>query len=48
MACLPAVSAHQADDEMAVMKKKTDGFTAQEKAAMEELCGAMMELLTKP
>lgn len=32
----------------AVMKKKTDGFTAQEKAAMEELCGAMMELLTKP
>ncbi len=31
----------------AVMKKKTDGFTAQEKAAMEELCGAMMELLTK-
>ena len=30
------------------MKKKTDGFTAQEKAAMEELCGAMMELLTKP
>ncbi len=32
----------------AVMKKKTDGFTPQEKAAMEELCGAMMELLTKP
>lgn len=32
----------------AVMKKKTDGFIAQEKAAMEELCGAMMELLTKP
>ena len=25
-----------------------DGFTPQEKAAMEELCGAMMELLTKP
>ena len=25
----------------AVMKKKTDGFTPQEKAAMEELCGAM-------
>ncbi|MDO4268735.1 MAG: alpha/beta hydrolase [Eubacteriales bacterium] len=32
----------------AVMKKKTDGFTTQEKAAMEELCDAMMELLTKP
>ena len=32
----------------AVMKKKTDGFAPQEKAAMEELCGAMMELLTKP
>ena len=32
----------------AVMKKKTDGFTSQEKAAMKELCGAMMELLTKP
>lgn len=32
----------------AVMKKKTDGFTAQEKAAVEELFGAMMELLTKP
>ncbi len=32
----------------AVMKKKTDGFTPQEKAAMEELCDAMMELLTKP
>ena len=31
----------------AVMKKKTDGFTPREKAAMEELCGAMMELLTK-
>ena len=30
-----------------VMKKKTDGFTPQEKTAMEELCGAMMELLTK-
>ena len=48
MACLPAVSAHQADDEMGGDEKKTDGFTAQEKAAMEELCGAMMELLTKP
>lgn len=32
----------------AVMKKKTDGFTPQEKAVMEELCGAMLELLTKP
>ena len=32
----------------AVMKKKTDGFTPQEKAIMEELCGAMLELLTKP
>ena len=32
----------------AVMKKKTDGFTQQEKAVMEELCGAMLELLTKP
>ena len=31
----------------AVMKKKTDGFTPQEKAAMEELCNAMIELLTK-
>ncbi len=31
----------------AVMKKKTDGFTPQEKAVMEELCGAMLELLTK-
>ena len=30
------------------MKKKTDGFTQREKAAMEELCGAMLELLTKP
>ncbi|MDO4293444.1 MAG: alpha/beta hydrolase [Eubacteriales bacterium] len=28
--------------------KKTDGFTAREKAAMEELCDAMLELLTKP
>ena len=34
--------------EWAVMKKKTDGFTQREKAAMEELCGAMLELLTKP
>ena len=32
----------------AVMKKKTDGFTPQEKAIMEELCSAMLELLTKP
>ena len=32
----------------AVMKKKTDGFTQREKAVMEELCGAMLELLTKP
>lgn len=32
----------------AVMKKKTDGFTQREKAIMEELCGAMLELLTKP
>ena len=32
----------------AVMKKKTDGFTRREKAIMEELCGAMLELLTKP
>ena len=32
----------------AVLKKKTDGFTPQEKAALEELCDAMMELLTKP
>ena len=31
-----------------VMKKKTDGFTQREKAVMEELCGAMLELLTKP
>ena len=30
------------------MKKKTDGFTPQEKAIMEELCSAMLELLTKP
>lgn len=32
----------------AVLKKKTDGFTAAEKAAMEELCDAMLELLTQP
>ena len=32
----------------AVMEKKTDGFSSQEKAAMEELCGAMVKLLTKP
>ena len=32
----------------AVMKEKTDGFTRREKAIMEELCGAMLELLTKP
>lgn len=31
----------------AVMKKKTDGFTPQETAAMAELCDAMLELLTK-
>ena len=33
---------------LTVMKEKTDGFTPQEKAVMEELCGAMLELLTKP
>ena len=48
MACLPAVSAHQADDEMGGDEKENRCFTAQEKAAMDELCGAMMELLTKP
>ena len=32
----------------AVMKKKTDGFTPQEKTDMEKLCDAMLELLTKP
>ena len=32
----------------AVLNMKTDDFTAAEKAAMEEICGAMPELLTKP
>ena len=32
----------------AVMKKKTDGFTEQEKLLMENLCDAMLQLLTKP
>ena len=32
----------------AVLNMKTDDFTAAERAAMEELCGAMLELLTKP
>lgn len=32
----------------AVMKKKTDGFTKQEKELMEGLCDAMLALLTKP
>lgn len=31
-----------------VMKKNTQSFTPQEKAAIEELCDAMLELLTKP
>lgn len=31
----------------AVMKKKTDSFTEKEKKLMENLCGAMLELLTK-
>ena len=31
-----------------VMKTKTAGFTPQESAVMEELCDAMVELLTKP
>lgn len=31
-----------------VIKKKTYGFTPQEKAVMEELCYAILELLTKP
>ena len=32
----------------AVLNMKADGFTAAEKAAMEELCSAMLELFTKP
>ena len=32
----------------AVLKMKTDNFTAAEKVAMEEICDAMLELLTKP
>lgn len=32
----------------AVLNMKTDNFTAAEKVAMEEICGAMLELLTKP
>ena len=32
----------------ALLNMKTDEFTAAEKAAMEEICGAMLELLTKP
>ena len=31
-----------------VMKKNTQSFTPQEKVAIEELCDAMLELLTKP
>ena len=31
-----------------VMKTKVDGFTPEEKAVMEGLCDAMLELLTKP
>ena len=38
----------QAPDEMGGDEKETDGFTPQEKAIMEELCSAMLELLTKP
>ena len=32
----------------AVLKMKIDNFTAAEKVAMEEICDAMLELLTKP
>lgn len=32
----------------AVMKKKTAGFSQEEKALMEDLCDAMLRLLTKP
>lgn len=32
----------------AVMKKKTEGFSQEEKLLMENLCDAMMRLLTKP
>ena len=32
----------------AVLKMKTDNFTAAEKVAMKEICDAMLELLTKP
>lgn len=32
----------------AVMKKKTDNFSQEEKALMESLCDAMQQLLTKP
>lgn len=32
----------------AVMKKKTEGFTEDEKALMEGLCDTMLRLLTKP
>lgn len=33
---------------LAVMKKKTGGFTEREKQLMENLCDAMLKLLTKP
>lgn len=32
----------------AVMKKKTEGFSQEEKLLMENLCDAMLQLLTKP
>lgn len=47
LSCIP-FSLYKRMIKFVVMKKKTTGFTEQEKQLMENLCDAMLKLLTKP